>query len=570
MTSYLLFTVGILVIVAPGIYCWMLLFPDDCAEQCIAWGSVLGIAAAVYLAYVCSLAHLSWFYAVWVVALVLSVGSIFVRPARRISKPSLPIKVAPGPATRIVLVLLLLSVAVLQIIVVTRHSLPDGWDPSFHLLLAKKLALSDHIIRDWQPFENAALNYPIGSHLLVALFARFSGLSLPLVFQLLMVAFGVLSALAVYTLAVEYFAIEIVGLYAAIAYTFWAFWGSTDYLKWGGLPNQLGMLMGLAILGLVTRSGGEKKRIGLMALLFASICLTHHHVMVTMGAILIALMLVFLLTRDTEKRYRTIFFALSLAGIGVAFYLVPYLLKAASLSQTKVFKMHDFVDFTTMGLVLIPFALLGIVLDYFRKDAGGHMFHIISVTLLLLYVLLGPVHYFYELQTTGQGLVAFTPSRFLSDLSYFFSLFAGYALYRIQRYFALSTAITVAIASLLGLTNLPLWKGAMITDRDRGRFAAYEWIQKHTPADSIVMTTDPYASFATWRRTLRTPMPVSEPRVAPRISEKTKVELVSGLSPKEIRGIPLLVVSGPGKDGKGKLLWSNPDGWRVTEVFAQR
>ena len=68
------------------IRCWTLLFPNDSAEQCVAWGSVLAIAAAVYLAYLCAFAHLSWFYAVWAVPLILSVGG-FARSRwqRRIS-----------------------------------------------------------------------------------------------------------------------------------------------------------------------------------------------------------------------------------------------------------------------------------------------------------------------------------------------------------------------------------------------------------------------------------------------------------------------------------------------------
>ncbi len=129
--------------------------------------------------------------------------------------------------------LLLLLVIVLQGAVVTRSLLPRGWDPTFHLLLAKKIALSDHLIRDWMPFDNAALNYPIGSHFMIVLFARFSGLSLTLTFELLMVTFCVLAALAIYALAAEYFASATIGLYAAIAYSLWAFWGSADYLRWG-------------------------------------------------------------------------------------------------------------------------------------------------------------------------------------------------------------------------------------------------------------------------------------------------------------------------------------------------
>jgi hypothetical protein len=568
MIGYLLFVLGVLLVASPGVICWTLLFPNDPAERRIAWGTVLGTATAVYVAEVCSYFHLSWFYGAWTAVMAASIGSfLWWRPQRQLDSRSRNDNAdGAGLAARSssILVLLLLTIGVLQILVVSRQSIPLGWDPSFHLLLAKKIALSDHFIRDWLPFDNAALNYPIGSHFLIVLFAWFSGLPLTLVFQLLTVTFCLLGTLAIYALAEEYFASSTIGLYAAIAYGGWAFWGSADYLRWGGLPNQLGMLMGLAILSLLIRTGEQKKSIALIGLLFASICLTHHHVMVTMGIILIVQMLIFLAIRDPERRYQTIFFGLCLAAAAAAFYLVPYALKAASLSDTRVFHLQDQLDFTTMGLVLVPFALAGAALDYYRRRASVHVLHSVCATLLVLYVLLGPMFYLYQLFSTGEGFVAFTPSRFLSNLAYFFSIFAGYALYRFQKRYSLSAPLTIAVALLLALTNLPQWKVLMTPDADRGRFAAYNWIEGHAPPNSIVLTVDSWACYATWRRTLRTPMPISEPRVPPRISALARVEWLAGLMPAELRGVPLIEVFGPHQPHGGKLLWSNADGWGVT------
>jgi hypothetical protein len=476
--------------------------------------------------------------------------------------------IAFGSSSHAGLVLLLMLIVVLQTHSVRQQSVPPGFDPSFHLLLAKKIALSDGIIRDWQPFENAALNYPLGSHFLIALFARFSGLPLPRVFQLLMVTFSALSTLAVYTLAAEYFASETVGLYSAIAYGLWAFVGSADYLRWGGLPNQLGMLLGLGILSLVIRVGEERKRIVLMALLFASVCLTHHHVMLTMGSVLVALMWFFLAMNDPERRYRTVFFALIVASVAASFFLIPYALKAVSLRQTNVFHMDD--EWPVLGVVLVCFALDGAVLDYRREGARSFAFHFVSATLLVLYLLFGWVYYYYRVDVTGEGASAFTPSRFITDLVYFLSLFAGYSLYRLQKDRGWSERVTIAIALSLGLANYSLWQQVFIPDSDRGRFAAYDWIANHTPADSIVFTGDQWACYATWRRTLNTPMPVSEPGVPPRISKVENWQLSKGGSPMEFRGIQLLAVLGPSERKKGRLLWSTPDGWRVAELYPDR
>jgi hypothetical protein len=330
------------------------------------------------------------------------------------------------------------------------------------------------------------------------------------------------------------------------------------------------MLMGIGILSLVVRGGGQRKGAVLIALLFASVCLVHHHVMLTMGIILIVLMVVFLVTSDADRRYRTIFSALALAAVAAAFFLIPDALKAASMSGTSVLHVNDRQDFTEIGMVLIPFALCGMALDYSRKQAGSHVFHWVSATLMLLFILCGPASYFYQLHETGEGFVAFTPSRFITDLFYFFSLFAGYSLYRLQQYRGWSTRNTIAIALLFAFVNFPQWAALFTPDPDRGRFGAYDWIANHTPPNSIVWTVDPWASYAAWRRTLLTPMPVSEPHVPQRITKRVSLELSAGSSPEELRGIQLLAVFGPSDRENGRVLWSNPDGWKVTEVYSRR
>jgi hypothetical protein len=291
-------------------------------------------------------------------------------------------------------------------------------------------------------------------------------------------------------------------------------------------------------------------------------------VMLTMGSVLVALMWFFLAMNDPERRYRTVFFALIVASVAASFFLIPYALKAVSLRQTNVFHMDD--EWPVLGVVLVCFALDGAVLDYRREGARSFAFHFVSATLLVLYLLFGWVYYYYRVDVTGEGASAFTPSRFITDLVYFLSLFAGYSLYRLQKDRGWSERVTIAIALSLGLANYSLWQQVFIPDSDRGRFAAYDWIANHTPADSIVFTGDQWACYATWRRTLNTPMPVSEPGVPPRISKVENWQLSKGGSPMEFRGIQLLAVLGPSERKKGRLLWSTPDGWRVAELYPDR
>ena len=64
--------------------------------------------------------------------------------------------------------ILLGLVAVSRYSVAVQTDLPPGWDPTFHLLLAGRIQETGQAIRDWRPFVDAALNYPIASHTLLA------------------------------------------------------------------------------------------------------------------------------------------------------------------------------------------------------------------------------------------------------------------------------------------------------------------------------------------------------------------------------------------------------------------
>src|SRR5204863_5520077 len=115
-------------------------------------------------------------------------------------------------------------------------------DPSFHTLIAQKILNSGTIPTDWLPFETVKLNYPVGSHILIAETARLTRIPVYIVFKSLFPVLASLTTLSMYCLALRLLGNRHAAWCGAVAYSFFAVWGSLDYYRWGGLPNLLGML----------------------------------------------------------------------------------------------------------------------------------------------------------------------------------------------------------------------------------------------------------------------------------------------------------------------------------------
>ena len=98
----------------------------------------------------------------------------------------------------------------------------------------------------------------IGAVALVAL-ANLSGLPLHAVFRLFIPALGVLTTAQVYLFATRATKSPSIGLGAAIAYGFWAWFGSIDSYRWGGLPNEMGMLLLMWALSVLLGDGRGRR-----------------------------------------------------------------------------------------------------------------------------------------------------------------------------------------------------------------------------------------------------------------------------------------------------------------------
>jgi hypothetical protein len=561
------FLMSSLVFLVPGVCLWDVLFPEESIFERCVWGSVCGLAIAVYLAFVVAYWRLSLFWMVWA-ALAVGVVALAVRQHLR-NRGS----VQRLGVSRLVLVILGL-VAVSRFVPTVIHEWPPGWDPSFHLILAKKIALADRMIYDWTPFENVPLNYPLGSHFLVVLMSRLSGLPLHRVFQMLIPLIGVLTTAEVYLLCLRFRLDEEVAAFSALAYGFWAAYGSIDYYRTGGLPNALAMTFLVAIIALLAAPGRSWKHIALMALFFAAICMAHHHVMVTSGIVLGVLFVYFFFSKQKREAVAV------LTGVGggvllAGFYLLPYFLKASSLGSTDVFRFNE-GHFTAkfllreLGPIFVLFSAVGLVLGWRarRESQGLRWLFVICGTLLTLYVVSGPIYRQLSLRSTGQDYVAFTPSRFLMDMACFMSVFAGLAACRLRRRAGLSLAIATVVGILLGVSTYRTWQQLHEGGAPVGSWGAYHWIDDNTPPDTIVLDTNSWASFASWRRTLSSPLPISEPRHLDPALETMREQLRDGVFSQEALRYKLVKVIPPGETAAYKLLWKDSDGWSVVEVWA--
>jgi hypothetical protein len=542
MLSVLLMLVGVLLLLLPGVVAWRRMFPENAAEECTALGSALGLAVAVYLAYVTAIVSITWFWPIW---LVLCVGTLLIG---RFSKWK-----EFRPSATVVLILAL--VAASQFFVVSLHRLPGGWDPSFHCLLAKKILLTGRLISDWTPFAPATLNDPLGSHLLLVQLSRISRLPIHTVFKLLMPALSVLSTLAVFALTLRTFGSKNAALYSAIAYGLWVFGGNVDYLRWGGLPNQLAMIFAIAIVSLIVRCSEGKHSAILIGVFFAAICLTHHHVMIACGAMLAALFLYFWITKDSRRW--TILQSFAISFVIAVFFLVPYAAKALNLKHTDVLRfyeppigLHTLADSGPVALVI---GIVGAILAFRsrRRTSPESVLSVCCGTLLLLYIVCDPIYRLISILRFHESFVAFTPSRFLNDLSYLLAVFAGYALYRLQQQTSRPTRQIIVVALALALLNVPQWMVLRENRMPEGRWQAYEWIGANTPDDSFIATAEAWAPYATWRRTLKAPLPVSEPTPVSNTPQEAK---------------DIFAVNDPYRHPQGIVVWKNADGWTVSKL----
>ena len=561
---------GLAVLVIPGILLWRIVFPEDDFVDRLTWGSTAGLAITVLVAFYASLYRVSLFWPLWSVVFVAATVLAIVHRKRK--------RAALRDGNELWLALVLVVVAVSRFLPTFFHSIPPGFDPSLHSLLAKKLMLTDRFVSDFSPFESIAVTYPLGSHFLLAVLSRATSMPLHRVFQLLVPALGVITTAQIYAMARTVFRSAEIALYSALAYGTWAFLGSIGYYAWGGLPNELGMMFLVAAISLVFRPSSDIRFAGAFAVFLSGVFLTHHQVTVVAALIIGVAAAHFLLQpRILRAVSRNKLQMMITGGVGAVLlasaYLLPELAKLARIGQTDALRFQTshtvLALLADMGLIFLVAGISGFIWSGRHKATEQtSLLRAICLVLTVAYVFCGPLYSAYSHYRWGDDRAALEPTRFITDLVYFISLYAGFAIYRLAFRLSLPQRRVVGLALLLALSNVALWRNLYAGGVDNDLWHAYAWIQQHAPADAVVLTNDSWAAYATWRPTLNTPYNPASPRRGENSARRAAEALAAGHAP-EVSEV-LTLVAPRGKWDRGLVVWHSPSGWLVVERWPER
>ena len=535
---------------APGVLWAIYCYPSGSYATRVAVGLALGLAfqwaACALLAAGPGITRLS-------VALATS-GGLLVASALAWRKcHTFRLRQAPWQPRHAWVLLAILGVSAgISAISLAVHTIPLGWDPSFHVLLASTTVATGRL-PTWTPYEPIPLNYPYGPHVFIAEISLLTGIAPDQVFGVLLNLLTPLATgLALYAFARRVWRDAGAALGAVAAYALLGNWGSLDYGAWGGLPNALGFFLLLAFLLVFFARGAEWTRVLVGGLLLGALPLAHHHVMLT-AALLLAgygfTLGVWALVKRGQsagrlamQQLRRLGLTALVAFVTVSYYAVRYLARAHDIGDSDVLRYADHFTglvFDKNGWLLWIIALAGVgyvataSLGRNRVKSSLHLrwtgalaFTVGASILLLLAFWLGFYGYrAYSLSVYHQPYTAFTPTRFLTDLTYFLAVFAGPPLAMLWRWAdekswscapwtrnVAHAAIVVALIFTAGLTIL----SQFVPDQghlEPGESAAFAWITRSTPTNTVVMNLDPtnrWAPYFTRREVTQTPIPTSE------------------------------------------------------------
>jgi hypothetical protein len=364
-----------------------------------------------------------------------------------------------------------------------------------------------------------------------------------------------------------------VARHTAVAYGLWANWGSIDYSRWGGLPNLAGMSLFIGALTWLATPPNDRGRVVQLGVLVAAMILTHHHVMLTAACVFLVLLAYWSIAGDRTRR-NGLLAGLAIACLLDAFYLVPYALKARDIASTSVLTASEPAigadqPAPAVGAALLVATVVGLLAMAAgpREHRPGAAVLAPAATLAALFV---AFEYGYPSLTafrTGAAEIAFTPSRFLTDLVYLLTIVAGYGVSRLRRALGAPASLTLIVALLLGVTQRDRWLHLYtIPTLPPATWEAYLWIQTHTRADAIVLDDGRWGAYGTWRRTIVTSLPVSEPDTAGTAKRRLTEALQAGHRPPEAAKTEVVAIRAPGAAVPGeRVLWTHPSGLGVVE-----
>jgi hypothetical protein len=486
--------------------------------------------------------------------LALAIAAILVR---RTHAPRLHRRKGAAPSFALWLAGLILLIAAVRLVPLASQQIPMGWDSSFHSLLAR-VTVTTGRLPSWTPYERMSINYPYGTHTFIAEISLLTGVAPDRAFAALISGvFPVLTCLALYALTLRLLRGTSYALAAVAAYGLLGYWGSMNYAVWGGLPNEIGCFLALSFFAVLFTPNATWSHIIVGGLILGAIPLAHHHVMLTV-ALLLAVCALYLLARRrrgdhaARRILRNLRLMALVAAVSIAYYALPLVVRAGRVQDTDAAIYREELGDSALlgsGVALIILAgagaltlhlppawrarWLGVRLRVTRSASG-----FLAVTTLTLsgafvagYYVYGYISYAWL--THGRATYSlFTPSRFLTDLTYFLAIYAAIPLVALWRWlgeagarFAMGDpgAPQVMGACARGALLLALLAVAcsLVTQQFEpgagqlavGEAQEFAWVRAHTPADTVALNMDATAHWApyfTGRESAITPIPTSE------------------------------------------------------------
>lgn len=519
-------------ILLPGWALWLRLAGPQPTQETAISGLSFALALAMLVLYVVAHASLAAFVVVWAVAVAVACARLIGRPPR-------------FPVDR-TLALLALGAAAVRFLPALLQDYPPGWDPNFHLLVIRLIEQKGALVATLSPFEDIPINYPTGSHLMVALVAKVTGASVYSVFQVVLALFGSLSCLQVYALAHAATENRRWALYAMVAYAFLA-WAGLGYYEWGGLPNLLGMYLLAGCLTVVMQREAGERRWWVLPIMWCAIALSNHHVLMAAFGVMLAVLCSLALQparrADAKSLLSGACVAAAFAAPRLAYQFAP---RQQSIHETGLL-LYGEPEITLWsllghtGAVFLVAVVAGLVLygrDPQRRALRRELL-LAGAVLACLFVLFEYGGRFVMLAVYQRPISPFTPSRFLTDAAYPLSVFAGLALLEIERWLR---RWTMPAACLLFLTHAPAYAKQFAPAVDANRRAAYLWVAANTRPDTLVIDPWVQAPVLTGRASSHTALPSSE--LWARASKRKLLQRISsGQTPVASARAPVILIT---------------------------
>jgi hypothetical protein len=451
---------------------------------------------------------------------------------------------------------------------------PLGWDPYFHLVVAAKIARVHALIHDIQPLDTLPLNYPQGSHVLVALLSGLGAVPLHHVFGIAIAWFGTLCVAQVFALARYLTGDGELSLYAAAAYGLLAILGGLGYYDWGGLPNLIAVYLFLGMLSLLARaSDASLRNLLTYAFLYLAICVVHHHAMVVVPAVLIPLaawQMIF--SRDQRGAWLILRGSAAGAVLGLGYFL-PYLWRATTVRSTAILGFDEGVssvneDLLAIGLAFSCTAIMGVIcaICLRRRRPVSEILAGPAIALVVYYAGLKYGIRALIVFTTGRHVSLFTPSRFLTDAVPLLAVFAAIFLVEMRRLLGVSAdRVILAIVACFFL-NVSFYHRLFRQEISQPYQAAYAWLRRNSTPIAGIIEKRIHGTYMTGRLASEMPMPISEYDSDDSNRARLRAVKEGRLSPAGFGEVYVIEQAGEFAYLTGPVVWSDDSGLHIRRL----